>query len=432
MLLGFPFIVLVALVSKKRRSTCLPRLGMTRAVSGIESVRPRTDEGKAIWVHALSVGETRLAASLVRGLRDRFEGRRILFSVSTQTGFDVAKGLLDGLADDIFLFPYDIPWSIKRVADRIDPAIVLIVESDIWPNFLSEMKQRGIPVILCNGRLSNRSFSRYRRLPHISKFLFSYFAMIGTPSEGDAKRFAQLGIHPDNLCVTGNLKFDQDVVSVPSGDVKERKRALKLPPTATVLLAGSTHRGEEMVLFDAFMKLVKENPDLRLIIAPRDPARAGSIERIAGTKGLSSFSMTAIDEMAAPGTWDVMIVDTIGVLSRIYALADIAFIGGSLVAAGGHNPLEPAAFSKPILFGPDMSDFRDIAQMLLCSGGAIRVEDADDICREISSLLGDIEKVHEMGARAFRVFSDNGGAVERTLTLVEDCLHYSVCENNVP
>lgn len=409
-------------VSKKRRSTCLHRLGVTQASSGIENVGLRTCEGKAIWVHALSVGETRLAVPLVKGLRHRFGGRPILFSVSTQTGFVVAKGLLNNLVDDLLFFPYDVPWSINRVADRIDPVVVLILESDIWPNFLSAMAYRRIPAILCNGRVSDRSLSRYRRLPFISKLLFSYFATICTQTEGDARRFAQLGVHPCKLRVTGNLKFDQDVVPASRGDEKERKRALKLPPNAAVFLAGSTHRGEETVLIDAFIRLVKEYPDLRLIIAPRDPARAGAVEGIARTKGLSSLSMTAIDEMAAAGSWDVMIVDTIGVLNRIYALADIAFVGGSLVAEGGHNPLEPAAFSKPVLFGPDMSDFRDISQMLLHAGGAIRVENADDIYQNIGSLMSDAEKMQGMGNNAFRLFSENKGAVGKTLAVVADCL----------
>ncbi|MEE8397549.1 MAG: 3-deoxy-D-manno-octulosonic acid transferase [Desulfobacterales bacterium] len=421
--MALPLILPVLLISKKRRKTFLPRLGLARVLSLDQRAGHRSTGGKAIWVHALSVGETRAAISLIRGLADRFGSQPIVFSVSTQTGFDVAKGLFKDRVDEIFFFPYDIPLAIKRAVTRIDPAAVLIVESDIWPNFLSIMKKRQIPVILCNARLSNRSFSHHRRLSLISKPLFSLFTAICAPSEWDARRFIGLGLDPETIHITGNVKFDQDSEPVSVGDMTERRDALKLMPEHRLLLAGSTHRGEEEILLDAYARLIDVFPYLRLMIASRDPTRAGSIERNARAQGLSVSCMSVWEETTPRVGWQVMILDTIGVLNRIYALADITFVGGSLVKAGGHNPLEPAAFSKPILFGPDMSDFQDIANMLIDTGGAVRVDNWHDIHQETDRLLRHPEKASEMGENAFRVFSDNKGAVVRTLDVVDNCLH---------
>lgn len=422
-LLGLPFIIPIVLISKKRRKTFLPRLGVKRVSSGVQHFGHRNTEEKAIWVHALSVGETRSAVPLVEGLTQRFDNRPLLFSVSTRTGYDVAKGLFKDVADEIFFFPYDIPLSIRPVVTRIDPAAVLIMESDIWPNFLFEMKKRQIPVILCNARLSDRSFSRYRRLSFISKPLFSFFTAICVPSQRDARRFIGLDLDPETIHITGNVKFDQVSERVSPRDIEERKDAMKLMPEHRLLLAGSTHKGEEAILIEAYAKLIDVFPDLRLMIAPRDPARAGSIERDARAEGLSVACMSVLAETMAPGGWQVMILDTIGVLNRMYAFADITFVGGSLVKAGGHNPLEPAAFSKPILFGPDMSDFQDIAGMLLDAEGAIRVDHWQDIHRETDRLLRCPGKAREMGQNAFRVFSNNKGAVVKILDVVDDCLH---------
>jgi len=334
----------------------------------------------------------------------------------------MAKKRLAGIVDHVFYFPYDIPLSVKYVTDKIDPGAVLIMESDIWPNFLSAMKRRRIPVILCNGRLSDRSYSRFRRCLFVAKPLFSLFTGICAQSEQDAKRFIGLGLAPERVHTTGNVKFDQPVTSPSAGEVEDGRRALGLLPTESVLLAGSTHRGEESLLLEALRELRQTFPVLRLVIAPRDPRRAGSIQRLGRSQGYSSSMMTALEGTETPGGWDVLIVDTIGVLNRIYVLADVAFVGGSLARAGGHNPLEPAAHARPILFGPDMSDFRDISHRLLCSGGAVQVEDADGICREVTRFLSDPDRAHETGGNALRVFAANRGAVARTIAVVENCL----------
>ena len=420
--LGFPLIIPIVLVSDKRRKTVLQRLGLAQPAAGMRQDRFHHPGKKPIWVHALSVGEVLSAEPLVRGLRDRFRSRDIVLSVSTKTGFEIANKRLKETADFIFFYPYDLAFSVKRIAARIDPELVVIVESDIWPNFLFEMKRRHIPVILANARLSRRSFSGYKSILFFTRPLFLSFANICTQSMEDAGRFRCLGVPSDRLTITGNVKFDQENRPLPAAEIEDLRQSMNIQPWQRVLLAGSTHKGEESILLDAFLRLRREFGDLLLIVAPRDPARAGSVCRIFKSKGFSAFLMRELDKAGADKRSDVIVVDAIGILKKLYALADVAFVGGSLVNHGGHNPLEPAAFSRPVIFGHDMSDFAGISKMLVESGGAVCVQDAESIYSIVSKLLTDSQKAGEMGSMALKVFNANKGAVEKTLNTIEDIM----------
>jgi 3-deoxy-D-manno-octulosonic-acid transferase len=247
------------------------------------------------------------------------------------------------------------------------------------------MKRRDVPVVLVNARLSRRSYFGYKLFLFFSKRLFLSFSKICVQSSEDAHRFSLLEIPSTSITVTGNIKFDQQYDFAGREELNKLKQSLRIRPSQKILLAGSTHCGEEAMLLDAFSRLKKEYPDLILVIVPRNPDRARSVCRICGSAGFFAVTMSDLEEKKAGQ--DVIVVDRIGILKMLYALTDIAFVGGSLVNCGGHNPLEPAAFSRPIIFGPDMSDFADISDMLVKSGGAVFVKDAEGIYNIVLELL---------------------------------------------
>lgn len=418
--IGLPLIVPLVLITDKRRKTVLYRLGLMPLPKAIRQNRSQHPHNRPIWIHALSVGEVLSAVPLIKELKSCFKHQYIVFSASTKTGFEIANKLFKENVDAIFFFPYDLLISVKHIAAKVEPAIVIIVESDIWPNFLFEMKRRNIPVILVNARLSRKSYFGYKLFLFFFKRLFLSFSKICVQSSEDARRFSLLGIPPARITITGNIKFDQQYDFAGREEMEKLRQSLLVKPSQKILLAGSTHYGEEAILLDAFSRLKKKYPDLILIIVPRNPDRAGSVCRICKSAGLFAVTMSDLEEKKSGP--DVIVVDRIGTLKMLYAAADIAFVGGSLVRSGGHNPLEPAAFSRPIIFGPDMSDFADISDMLISSGGAISVQDAEGIYDIVSELLTDNQKAGEMGSIALKVFNANKGAVKKTLNTIEHFL----------
>ena len=322
----------------------------------------------------------------------------------------------------IFYFPYDLTFSVKHIVQRIDPAAVVIVETDIWPNFLFEMKKRQVPVILVNARLSKKSFFGYKRLGLFAKQVFLNFFHICTQSSEDAGHFQELGVPFDRITITGNVKFDVTFQIQGSQETDSLRQSMHIQNARKVFLAGSTHPGEESMLLDAFSRIKNQVGDLLLIVAPRNPERAGSVSRMFNSAGYSVGLMKELKKISSGKRLDVIIIDTIGLLKKLYAIADIAFIGGSLVNCGGHNPLEPAAFSKPIIFGHDMSDFADISRMLLDAGGAVRVKDAKDLYKALVSLMENDKRALEMGKNALGVLTANKGAVEKTIKVIKPYL----------
>ncbi|MFH2218790.1 MAG: 3-deoxy-D-manno-octulosonic acid transferase [Pseudomonadota bacterium] len=417
--LCFPLILPIILTSDKRRKTFFQRLGLVPLPPELKQIGFRYPGKKNIWVHALSVGEVFSAEPLVRELKRRFRDRGVVVSVSTKTGFEIANKLFSQKADSIFFYPYDLFFSVKHIAARVDPAIVVIVETDIWPNFLFEMKKRAIPLILVNARLSERSFKGYKRAAFFTEELFRLFSNICAQSAADAKRFGSLGVPPVRITVTGNFKFDREYDFMPEQEVESLRQSLHLKRFQKVFLAGSTHKGEEEILIGAFSRLKRKVPDLIFVVAPRDPERAVSVSRLFKSAGFSTIRVKEMETSDGEPRFDVVIVDTIGVLKQLYALADVAFVGGSLVKCGGHNPLEPAAFAKPILFGPHMSDFAGVSDLLLASNGAVRVENAESLYNTAAEIIGNKKTAETMGKNAFNVFSSNKGAVEKTLKIIE-------------
>ena len=362
------------------------------------------------------------AVPLAKRLKKCMGSRGLYFSASTKTGYDIACEKMKNDADAVFFFPYDLLPSVRRRVKQIDPAMVIIVETDIWPNFLNEMKRKKIPVLLANARLSRKSFAGYRRFWWILGASFLTFRMICAQTRKDLCRFRALGIPEEKITLTGNVKFDQEEIPATAGDLEALQQSLDIGDARKVLLAGSTHDGEEKVLMDVFTRLKKISPDLLLMVAPRDPGRAENVFRLFDSNGFLTVLMNRMKEPNPDKAFDVIVVDVMGVLRRLYALADLAFIGGSLVRAGGHNPLEPAYFAKPILFGPDMSDFSEIAQLLVEADAAVRVVDSDSAFEAAAAILTETDRARRMGENAFHVFTSNKGAVEKTVKVVKQIL----------
>ena len=412
-LLASPLILVHVLTSLKRKKTFLKRLGVSSSMSF--GTRP-------VWVHALSVGEVLSAVPLVRTIRTRYPHRPLVFSVSTLTGHRMAKAVLERDTDGLFYFPYDFLWSVRRAVRQVDPGIFFLVESDIWPNFLFELKRQKRPSVLVNGRISPRSFRGYKRFSFFMRAVFSWISLICVQSKLDRRRFELIGTASDKIFITGNIKFDKDFDAVSEHDVKQMRAQMQIKSGQKVLLAGSTHEGEESILFDVFFRLKKAFVQTVLVVVPRDPERAKAVSNLVTSYGGVSMTFTELQSKTDGGPLDVIVVDKMGILGRLYAMTDIAFIGGSLVKSGGHNPLEAAAYAKPVVFGPDMSDFSSVAEMLVEKDGAIQVRHEQDLFPCLKKLLEDDERAAATGRQALVVFQNNKGAVDKTIRATEPFL----------
>lgn len=417
MVLAFPWVAIAIITSRKRRKTVLQRLGLV-AASGLRNLKSSDVGLQPLWVHALSVGEVLSAVSLARGLKLKHPGRPVVFSASTLTGFETAFRLLRNDLDAVFFFPYDLIFSVRSVINRIRPALVVIVETDIWPNFLCEMKRLLIPVILVNARLSDRSYSGYRRFSRWTSPLFRCFSFVCAQSGEDFRRLTDLGLSADKVAITGNLKYDAPPDLVSEDEVLYLRRILSGISRRKCLLAGSTHPGEETILLEAYSRLSAQIPTLCLILAPRNVDRASEIFLLAVSHGLTAELLTRMEGSPAPDPPDVIVVNTIGHLKALYAFSDVAFVGGSLIDFGGHNPLEPAAFAKPILFGPHTRDVAESCKRLQASEGARMVHNTDELVQEALALLKSPERSLTMGNNALQVFQENQGVLEKNLNII--------------
>lgn len=406
----FAFVLVFPLwvFSSKRRSTLFKRLGWQ------EYPRAGRSLPRPVWIHALSIGELLSAGSLIQRLRREIGDRPLYVSVSTASAFAMAQDRFRESCDGLFYFPYDVAFAVSRCFEAIDPSLLVLIETDIWPQFLDEVRRRRVPCLLVNGRLSPGSFRTYRRLRLLFEPAFNTFDGIYPQSAGEAERYLALGVVPERLRRAGNLKFDV-AAAVPNHEaVAALREEFFVSPHARVLIAGSTHRGEEEIIRSCFVRLRNRYANLQLIVVPRHPQRASEVVTLFQRDDAKIALASALDRSQA-----VVVVDRMGYLSRLYALADVAVIGGSFVPKGGQNPIEPAACGKPVLFGPDMHDFPDVAMWLLKAGGAIQVEHEDDLYAACDRLLSEPEEARAMGERARRVVTEHQGATEN---VVEDAV----------
>jgi 3-deoxy-D-manno-octulosonic-acid transferase len=366
------------------------------------------------WIHAVSVGESAAAVPLVEGIRHRWPELGIVVSTITPTGARIVGERLAGTATHRY-FPIDLPGPVRRALDAARPRFFIAIETELWPNFLRGLARRRIPAMIANGRISDRSFRRYRWVRGLMRRVLANVSVFAMQTEEDARRIIALGAPPSRVVVTGNLK--SDLVPAAAGDEAAAWRErLRLAADARLWIAGSTHRGEEAIVLDAFLRARTRCPDLALLLAPRHPERAGEVEELIRERGLVAARRSRLPADASPGA--VVILDTVGELATLYALAEVVFVGGSLVPIGGHNVLEPAMRGKPVLVGPHMSNFREGAELLQRSGGGLLVKDGPELERELTRLLEDRALARRMGEAARQAFAGRQGAVSATLDLV--------------
>lgn len=356
---------------------------------------------------------------LMDALQKRFPGRCLALSTMTETGQAVARNVM-GEEGAVFFSPLDLPWCVRRVLDALAPRALFIAETEIWPNLLHECGQRGIPVVLFNGRISDRSFARYRRFRFFFKEVLRGVGAFAMQSEEDADRILRIGASPDRVVVTGNLKFDRPLRSPSVTEMEETRRSLGLQGGQVVFVAGSTHRGEEGMLVEVFRRLKGVEPSLVLILAPRHLDRLGEIVEALEA---SPFVWTRRTQLGGKGfSGDIILLDTMGELEKAYSIGTIVFVGGSLVPVGGHNILEPAAFGKPVIFGPYMENFRDITAVMREEGGGIQVRDSEGLYEAARDLLTERSYYGRVSRAARRAIQNNQGALQRTLRILETYL----------
>ncbi|EXU76355.1 MULTISPECIES: lipid IV(A) 3-deoxy-D-manno-octulosonic acid transferase [Erwinia] len=370
-----------------------------------------------ILLHSVSVGETLAAVPLVRALRHRYPAMPITVTTMTPTGSERAASAFGKDVHHVYL-PYDLPGSMQRFLDNVSPRLVIIMETELWPNMIAELHARNIPLVIANARLSERSARGYKKLGKFMQRLLRQITLIAAQNAEDGERFISLGLKRTQLTITGSLKFDISVTPELAARAVTLRR--QWAPRRPVWIATSTHDGEESVILDAHRRLLQRFPTLLLILVPRHPERFATARDMAQKNGFS-FILRSSGEIPS-GSTQVVIGDTMGELMLLYGIADLAFVGGSLVERGGHNPLEAAAHAIPVLMGPHTFNFKDICARLSQADGLITVTDASSLDKEIGTLLTDEDYRLYYGRHAVEVLHQNQGALQRLLQLLEPYL----------
>ena len=378
---------------------------------------------KSIWVHAVSVGEVKAVQKLLERLRAEFPDRPLVLSTITLAGHQLARERRD-ILDHVFYFPFDFSWVVRRTLDRVNPAFVIVAETEIWPNFLRACREQKIPVLMVNGRISDRSLPRYRLIRGWLKRVLNDYTVLGMQSDIDRGRIEMLGANSEKVAVFGNLKYDALNVS----SALEPALASVLTSRQPLWIAASTKPGEEEFVLDAFRELRKQHPDLNLMIAPRHPQRFEEVERIIRGRGYSCRLRSDLQEKRAVidrpyskknNKEEILLLDSIGELAATFQHAAVVFVGGSLVPLGGHNVLEPARFAKPIVFGPHMENFREISRLFLDARAAIQIQHPGELASAVSRLLTDERLANELGGNAQQIVERNTGATDRVMAFLQ-------------
>lgn len=374
----------------------------------------------SVWLHAVSLGEMSAAAPLIHAIRTRHSRLPLLLTTATPAGRARAQALF-GASVDVRFLPYDTPGSVRRFLARARPRLAVIMETELWPNLFRECERRGVRVLLANARLSAKSVARYRRFGSLFSGLFTANVQVAAQSAEDASRFQSIGSAPERTHVAGNVKFDLQLAA----GIIDQGRSLRAAfgSGRPVWIAGSTHAGEEEQLLDAHARLLAEMPDALLLLVPRHKDRFAAVTELLVRRGVR-FARRSGGVVPDAGS-QVLLVDTVGELALLYACADVAFVGGSLVAVGGHNLLEPAALGLPVLTGPHYFNSREIAQLLLERGAALQVADAQELAAVLRRLLDDPQERRRIGAAGKQIVESNRGSVARLLALTDPWLEDS-------
>ncbi len=410
---GLLFFLFKIAFTGKYRHSFLQKLGMRQ-----DHLTTAIGPGPRVWIHAVSVGEVTAASPVVAALKKERPDTRIIFSTSTETGQGMAQRLVKGV-DAFIYFPLDIPFSVNHMLDAVRPDVFVLVETELWPNFLAACRKRMIPVLMVNGRLSPRSFSGYRRTRFFWRRVLENVDAAGMISEVDASRIAAMGIDPGKISVLGNAKYDALAAMASPSLQEEIARRFGVQGHEKFLVAGSTHPGEEDVVIEAYRDLLARDPNFRLIIVPRHIERAGEVVRLLREAGFPDvLTVTQMRGGQPRRDEKVIVVDVIGELFKAYSLATVVYCGGSLVPKGGQNLLEAAAWGKVIFYGPSMDDFSTEAALLESAGAGIRVHNARELLEKILLILGDPPDAQKRGERGRAVVLANGGAAKRYAEMV--------------
>ncbi|OQB88368.1 MAG: 3-deoxy-D-manno-octulosonic acid transferase [Verrucomicrobia bacterium ADurb.Bin118] len=377
-----------------------------------------------LWMHAVSVGEVNLCTQLIRALEPRLPNLKIVVSTTTTTGMAELNRRLPSHITRIY-YPIDRKLYVARALGTIKPKAVVLVEAEIWPNFLWRARNQGVPVFLVNARLSARSYRRYKWFGFLFRPLFRSFAGVGAQNEADAARLRKLGCRPEVVHVVGSLKYDAARLEERrSLDVPAMLKQLGVTKDGPVLVAGSTHAGEEVLLAEQCRRLRQRFPNLFLILVPRHFERGREVGRQLAERGVRFVYRSEITGRTqySPGEMDCLLVNSTGELRYFYEHADVIFVGKSLTAEGGQNPIEPGALGKAMVFGPHMQNFAEIAQNLVARRGSLQVQNAAELEETLGRLLADPALREELGRNALQVVRENLGAVERTVAMIVDQL----------
>mgnify|MGYP004556198499 FL=1 len=401
-ILFYPIVFLVRLHTKKDSGTRLTKLGLFKSPELKENV---------IMFHAVSVGEVLSLEKLLKQTKKQFPDYKLVLTTGTKTGQELAHKKYSEIVDFITYFPFDISFAINNFLNKINPSIVLIAETELWPNFAIQCKKRNIPLLIINGRISDKSLGSYKNLKLFFSPILNLYSKIYTQSELDKERFIEIGTSSEKVEVMKNLKFDID--KTPS-DIDLKKGENK------VLIAGSTHSGENEILISAFDKLRQSHKNLKFIIAPRHLERVKEIEQILSSYNYSYGYRSKNNDFT---NFDIIILDTLGELKKAYAFSDIAFIGGSFNKTGGHNPLEATVYSVPTITGPSIKNFRDIYSILTKAGAAVLVNNQSELEKTLDKFLSDSEFYNNTKENCKNIFQDQQGALEFVIDKIKSILN---------
>jgi 3-deoxy-D-manno-octulosonic-acid transferase len=425
-LLAFPYFFVKGLRSHKYFSSFGDRFG--RVPPNLRKIDPG-----CIWIHAVSVGEVLAALPLAKLLKREFPGKPLIVSTTTDTGQKLAHERLD-FADGFLYFPFDWTWVVRRVLRALSPACVVILETEIWPNFLHEAKRECVPVVFVNGRISDRAIKRYQWLLKTFGFVLRDFfrnvlsspALFLAQSEKDSARLIELGAPSDRVIITGNLKYDS-LLPGESEFGKWLASTMDAGARHPLIIAGSVTQGEEPLVLNAFADLQREMPRALLVLGPRKPERFAAAAKCIEESSRHYLRRSQINPASKDSpplgiSTSVLLLDSIGELAGLYRFADAVFVGGSLVPAGGHNILEPASFGKPPVFGNSMVNFAEVASAFISGGAGVKVNSAEELAAAWIRLIQDADKTRAMGAAARAIVDENRGATEKTIVYIKDIL----------
>ncbi len=403
-------------ISRGRKPALIQRFGLipSRALEEIDG-RP------VIWVHAVSVGEAIAARPLLRGLKRRYPGNAILVSSSTETGKKIVSGFPE--KDASIYFPFDFLPSVSIMLGRVRPVMVIVMETEIWPNFCRAVALRNIPLILANGRISDRSFPRYQTFRRFFRRPLGLFSKLCMQTESDRERITTIGAPFERTVVCGNLKYDIPWKRIGKSEKSSLRKRYALPDDLTVIIAASTHEGEEQEILSAYSKILAAKNRIFLIMAPRHPERVAEVSAIIRKQSIRCRLRSEISGSPYPfSAGEALLIDSMGEMMDLYSISDIAFVGGSLAPVGGHNLLEPASCGIPFIFGPQMANFREISEFVIHYGAGVQINSAEEFTKVLQEMIQSEELRLVIGNNGLKLMRDKGGAVERHIEMISGFL----------